>query len=312
MDKSPDNPSGNKLASGISESNLIRAIESSGYPLQGVVASKLQAEFGVTEEWGYIDRDTQELRSLDVFAFKKFGDEGDLQPHLVLLIECKRSIHPYVFFKNVVDRKIPRFPKIAGLTRSSITVHESSGNRSCETSGADVLGLAELPFIRPGPPHCSAFAKAVAQGEKVTLSGSEPFNSLILPLVKATEHASSLYAAESRPTRLFPTLILCFSVLDAPILLVNSPSEASRPFLAPWVRVQRQEPHQDLGRTRQVHYVVDVVHVDFLDEFISHQLMPFVDEFVSRAEKQKTVLFKSGTVEDLDNWRWDNIKPHRT
>lgn len=61
-----------------------------------------------------------------------------------------------------------------------------------------------------------------------------------------------------------------------------------------------------------MHYVVDVVHVDFLNEFISHELMPFVDEFVSRAEKQKTVLFKSGTVEDLDNWRWDNIKPHRT
>ncbi len=55
MDKSPDNPSGNRLASGISEPNLIRAIESSGYPLQGVVVSKLQAEFGVTEEWGYIE-----------------------------------------------------------------------------------------------------------------------------------------------------------------------------------------------------------------------------------------------------------------
>lgn len=311
MDKSPDNPSGNRLASGISEPNLIRAIESSGYPLQGVVASKLQAEFGVTEEWGYIDRDTKEPRSLDVFAFKKLPDDGDLQPHLVLLIECKRSIHPYIFFKNVVDREIPLFPKITGLARKSTTVNESSGRRSSATSGASILGLAELPFVRPGPPHCSAFAKAVAKGDKVTLSGSSPFNSLILPLVKAYDHASSLYTTDGNSARLYPTLILCVGVLDAPLLLVNSPSQASTPVLAPWVRVSRQEAHPDHYRIRYVHYVVDVVHVDFFDEFVSNHLMPFVDEFVSRAQKQKPILFNGGTVENLDNWRWEDIKPCR-
>ena len=311
MDKSPNNPSGNKLASGINEPNLIRAIESSGYPLQGVVASKLQAEFGVTEEWGYIDRDTQEPRSLDVFAFKKLLDDGDLQPHLVLLIECKRSIHPYVFFKTVVDHEIPRFPKIAGLTRNSMTVDEPGGRRSSATSGASVLGLAELPFVRPGPPHCSAFAKAVAQGDKVNLSGSVPFNSLILPLVKATDYASSLYTAAGNSPCLYPTLILSVSVLDAPLLLVNSPSKASTPVLAPWVRVTRQEAHPDHHRIRYVHYVVDVVHVDFFDEFVSNHLMPFVDEFVLRAKQQAPILIHGGTVENLDDWRWDDMKPRR-
>jgi hypothetical protein len=312
VNQSPHNPAGNKLGPGINEPNLIRAIETSGYPLQGVVADKLKSTFGVTEEWGYIDRDTQEHRSLDVFAFKKLLADGDVQPSLVLLIECKRSIHPYIFFKNVVDREIPRFPQIAGLTRNAITIHESSGKRLSETSGMAVLGLAELPFVRPGPPHCSAFTMAIAQGDKVTVSGTDPFNSVILPLVKAMDHATSLYKAEPNPTRLYPTLILGLSVLDAPILVVNSPREASTPVLMPWVRVRRQEAQPDRDRIKYMHYAVDLVHVDFFDEFIADHLTPFADEFVSRVKKQSTILFKSGTVELLDNWRWDKIKPYHT
>ena len=308
--QSPNNPAGNKLGPGIKEPNLLRAIETSGYPLQGVVADKLKNAFGVTEEWGYIDRDTQEHRSLDVFAFKKLLTDGDAEPSLALLIECKRSIHPYVFFKNVIDREIPRFPRIAGLTRNSITIHESSGKRLSETSGAAVLGLAELPFVRPGPSHCSAFTMAIAQGDKVTVSGTDPFNSLILPLVKAMDHATSLYQTEPNPTRLYPTLILGLSVLDAPILVVNSPSEASTPMLMPWVRVLRQEAQSASHRIEYMHYAVDLVHVDFLDEFIATHLTPFTDEFVSRVKKQATILFKSGTVANLDNWHWDKIKPY--
>jgi hypothetical protein len=309
MDQDPNNPSRNRLAPGFNEASLIHAIEESGYPLQGIVADKLNGEFTIVEEWGFIDRDTQEHRSLDVFAFKIMPTEGEIRPCVALLIECKRSIHPYVFFKNVVDREIPRFPKVEGLTRNSITVHESSGKRLSEASGAAVLGLSELAFIHPGPPRCSAFTKAIAQGAKVSVSGSDPFNKMIMPLVKASDHASSLYKAHDNPDRLYPTIILCVSVLDSPILLVNSPAEASRPILTPWVRVPRQEAQPDRRGVNYVYYVIDVVHVDFFDSFLSNHLMPFVSEFESRVHHQAPVLFKSGTVEDLDNWRWDQIKP---
>jgi hypothetical protein len=295
----------------MNEPTLIHAIETSGYPLQGVVADKLKSAFGVTEEWGYIDRDTHEHRSLDVFAFKRLLTDGDVQPSLVLLIECKRSIHPYVFFRDVVDRQIPRFPQIAGLTRSAVTIHESSGQRLRETTGAAMLGLAELPFVRPGPPHCCAFTMAIAQGDKVSVSGTDPFNSVILPLVKAMDHAASLYKPDSDTTRLYPTLLLGVSVLDAPMLIVNSPREASAPVLMPWVRVRRQEAQPDRDGIQYMHYAVDVVHVEFFDQFIVEHLTPFTDQFVSRARKQSTILFKSGTVANLDNWHWDKVQPYR-
>ena len=310
VDKAPNNPARNKLGQSISEANLIGAIVSSGYPLQGIVADKLSG-FAVTEEWGYIDRDTQERRSLDIHAFKRLSVDSEARPRLALLIECKRSIYPYVFFKNVVDREIPHFPKIAGLRPGDLFPLMDSGHKRTKgISGAAALGLAELAFILDGPPHCSAYTKALARGGKIALSGSGPFNTLVLPLVKACDHAVSLYEVVGRWPPLWPTLVFSVSVLDAPMLVVNSPGEASKPVLTPWVRVLRQEAHRDRHAiSNYVYYVVDVVHVDFFDEFLCTHLMPFLDEFASRTQQQSAVLLGGGTVENLDNWRWDEIRP---
>ncbi|MGA9393662.1 MAG: hypothetical protein WBV69_24735 [Candidatus Sulfotelmatobacter sp.] len=308
MDQSSDNPAGNKLGASINEPNLVRAIRGSGYPLQGVVAYGLKGSFRVAEEWGYIDRDTKEHRSLDIFASKMTPAEGTVQPGLALLVECKRSINPYVFFRNVIDREILGFPKIGGLTGSTMFLKEMKSNRVLQTLGTVTLGLAELPFVRPGPPHCSAFAMATAQGDKVQMSGEDPYKSLILPLTKAMDHAVGLYQAGDHPTSLYPTIILAVAILDAPILVVDNPRDPA-PALTPWVRVPRQEARANHAWGSHVYYVVDMVHADFLDQFISTHLIPFFDEFASRSIKLSSVLFKGGAVENLDRWRWDEVKP---
>lgn len=309
MEGVPHNPASNVLGPSVNEAGLVRAIETSGYPLQGAVAGKLKDRFGVTEEWGYIDRDTKEHRSLDVFAFKALGAGSDVHPRLALLVECKRSVHPYVFFRNVVDRQIPGFPRVTGLTLTSTALQEVGGRRSQEFPAAELLGLADLPFVSPGPPRCSAFAKAVLQGEKANVSGADPFRALILPLIKATDYAASLYGAGDRPKQLFPTLILGLGVLDAPMMVVSSPSQVSRPVLTPWARVSRQEAHRERRRVKNVHYVVDVVHIGFLDEFVSDHFLPFVEAFSNRAREQSPVLFNGGVVADLGSWHWDEIRP---
>lgn len=82
-----------------------------------------------------------------------------------------------------------------------------------------VLGLADTPFGKE-PPVCSAFTQAIAKGKKVQMSGTDPFNSIILPLVKAIDHTISLYSAISstQKVRLYPTLIMNICVLDAPMI----------------------------------------------------------------------------------------------
>jgi hypothetical protein len=275
---------------------------------RGVIAAKLKEGFGVTEEWGYIDRETKEHRSLDIFAFRGMPADGNIQARLALLIECKRSINPYVFFRNVVDREIPGFPNIGGLTVNSMFLSALTSNRSLQTSPPELLGLPELPFVRPGPPHCSAFGMATAQGDKVYMSGEDPYKSMILPLTNAMDHAASLYQAREKPTFLRPTLILGIGVIDAPMLVVNNPREPI-PSLTPWVRVPRQEARVDNSWRQHVYYVIEVVHSDFFDEFVSDHLVPFFNEFAARVSRQSSVLLKGGIVANIDNWRWDEVNP---
>ena len=98
----------------------------SGYPLQGIVAEKMEfAGFKVTEEWGYIDNDTREHRSLDLFASRGLESNAAAKviPRLDLLIECKRTIHPYVFSKRFLKSlrrpiRLPTKVPTVKITRS--------------------------------------------------------------------------------------------------------------------------------------------------------------------------------------------------
>src|SRR5687768_10945920 len=130
MRQSSTNPSKNVLGPSVKEAALIKAIETSGYPLQGIVAEKLiDAGFEVAEEWGFIDRDTNEHRSLDISASRKWGDNKDpVVPSLSLLIECKRSTHPYVFFKKVSEVPAHVFPLVSGV-RLNIEEPPGTGSR---------------------------------------------------------------------------------------------------------------------------------------------------------------------------------------
>ena len=310
------NPAKNHLPSSIDEQSLIGAVEMSGYPLQGVVAGKLDKIFGVTEEWGYIDRDTQEHRSLDVFAFKNLSDDRGVkvQPSLALLIECKRTIHPYVFFKRVTDRPLRDFPHVAGLPANRVDLRESSKKRSSYVSPDLILGLNESSFVRSDVPKCASFSKAVPSGKRVDLSGEDPFNKIVLPLVKALDHAAHFYSAASmHPPIVYPTLLLCLCVLDAPMLLIESPDQAKDPILTPWVRVVRQEAASaspiPLSKPGTRFYTVDVVHIDLLDEVVNGHVLPFAEEFSKRAVQLDTVLIEGGEVADLDNWTWKEVKP---
>lgn len=321
MQSHPANPARNCLPGGYTEETVLKAIEVSGYPVQTRVAAALHPEFYVIEEWGYLDGDNSANRTLDVFGNLKIKEQDDppVSAAMVVLIECKKSSSPYAFFKNVVDRPIVGFPAVAGLKEVSL---ESPGKQSIPP-GNVLLGLDQLDFVRT-PPKCSAFNRIVIKGgadprdadptqtarraPKLELSGDDVFNGIVFPLVKAHEHARTAFAWKgSKP--LYPTLLMPIGVLDAPMLLMKD-SNGGKPELVPWVRVVRHNPVADdrgLIRTRQ--YGIDLVHVDFFEEYINQHLKPFAEEFGQRSLRMSQVLHYGGTVGDASNWRWDEVKP---
>jgi hypothetical protein len=311
MRQSSSNPSTNALPPGLDEKALVEAVEVSGYPLQGIVAEKLElAGFEVIEEWGFIDKDTGEHRSLDLLALKRFAaiEDATIGPRLALLIECKRSIHPYVFFKKVSKVSTAAFPVVSGV---EVSIGEPSGvgSRSYPSApGQMVLDLKSLPFLKE-PPLCASFSRATISGKKVDLSGDELFRGIILPLVKSLQFKVQLDNGLLRLARPAPTLVLCIGVLDAPLLVVESPNKAGDPVLTPWVRVLRLQANQDLRKGSHDYYGIDVIHIGALESFLTDQLGPFAEEFARRAVALGSVWKKGGVVSNLDDFKWNEIKP---
>ena len=143
------------------------------------------------------------------------------------------------------------------------------------------------------------------------MSGDEPFNKIVLPLVKALQFKQDMDHKFRRLVRSLPTLALCIAVLDAPMLLVESPSKAGDPVLTPWVRVQRMQANHDRDSTPRSHevYAIDFVHLDTLDDFLNNHVSPFADEFARRSVALGSIWRHGGIVRDLNNFKWDEITP---
>jgi hypothetical protein len=190
MDQHKDNPPENQLSKGVEEDKLLDAVRVSGYPLQSVVARELSSHFTVTEEWGYKDKTENVHRTLDVYCFRELKGTEPITPRLHLLVECKRSDLPYVFFVPGVSRLPKDFPEMLGCGSFSLSIPQGTQ----DASAADFFCANELSFVSPGPAIATAFARAERRNKGgFELSGGVPFNQVVLPLASAMEQISGVF-----------------------------------------------------------------------------------------------------------------------
>jgi hypothetical protein len=289
MSPRPTNPPKNSLVAGVTEAAVISAITKSGYPLQGVVAAKLAlSNFHVQEEWSYLDKDTKALRNVDLLAGKMLYDFGledvRVRPQLDLIVECKRSDLPFIFFSTRQSAWLADFPVVAGLRTRSITLSTDDSRSTWTNPVLMALGLTDHPFFADAT-LCSTMSKCVRRsGGELELSGDETYNALVLPLVKAAAYFEAMEAP--RPTHLYfdAHLTLPLAVVDAPMVLAKTDGTFVETELKPWVRIVRHDYQEDEdGRHAHRLCALDVVHVDFFDSYMQDHLMPFATEFSSRA-----------------------------
>jgi hypothetical protein len=295
MKSASDNPSSNVLGSGISEADLDKAINKSGYPLQLVVAQRL-IDFGIQEEWSYIDPDTGTSRTIDLLASRILYDFKDshprVRPELHLLIECKQSDLPYVFFLSSNRILLPDFPIISGLKSHDVTITSDDDASSWHLSPIDLLELTNQPFLKNSVPLCTTFSKAVRKGNDITLSGSEPYESLVLPIIKASRYFESKQIPPPTAYYFDCQSVIGLAVLDAPMVGVTLTNSGCNVELVPWVRLVRRQSHHDQQKqdNHTKVYGIDIVHIDYLQLYIANHLLPFSAVFASQILKHPTVL----------------------
>jgi hypothetical protein len=312
MNQIDNNPISNQLGSGLTENQVLNAIEKSGYPLQTIISDTLRRQFSVQEEWSYIDRDSKDLRTIDILANLRLYDwdsQPRVRPQLNLLIECKQSQLPYVFFLTGSPPGLPDFPMLAGLQKDEIVITSDDDPSSWHYGVLQALGLVTDPF-QLSPSFCHIFSKCVRKGSELELSGSEAYNGVVLPLIKALQH----FAIAEKPvqTALYfdAHLTVAVGVLDAPMVGVKMAGGVTELVLLPWVRILRHEYLSDADHWhRSKLWVVDVVHKEYFSEYIEKHLVPFVQRFAQLAIKHQHVIATGkGFASGMGRESWSNIE----
>ncbi len=298
----PKNPRTNRLSLGVSEGDIQKAVSRSGYPLQHLVAGHLQSKFKIQEEWSYFDKDSNAYRNIDILAEHRVcmpeDEDSRIYPYLDLLIECKRSDLPFIFFLSSSRPSVPYFPQIAGLFNNNTMVSPYTGHLSPILRA---LNLNEHPFLTTEPYYCMTFTKAVRKGKEIEFSGTEAFNGLIQPILKAEQNFILVESPVKTSLYFDCHLVVAMAVIDAPMIGVCTKESAFDLILLPWVRVVRHvtEDLQNIPDHLASVTAIDVIHKDFLGKYLNSHLLPFSKEFSKQALLHHYELASNSPVVEL-------------
>jgi len=308
------NPAANILGAGVTDVMVEQAIASSGYPLQLVVAQKLSSDFSLQEEWSFVDPDTGSARTIDLVACKRLFEWKEPQPRirpaLDLVIECKQSDLPYVFFLSGSYPWLPDFPIISGLKARDIVLTSDDDPSSWIYRSLHVLELDRHPFLMESVPFCMTFSKCVRKGSDLVLSGSDPYQSLIFPILKAVSHFDKVQSPPSTAYYFDCHMVIGLGILDAPMVGVRLTNRGTETEILPWVRVVRHQPCPDDNKVERSQVLgIDIVHKDFLATYVDNHARPFAEEFSRLALKHAHVLADArGFVPSMGKNSWTDIE----
>ena len=123
---------------------------------------------------------------MQLYDFKDVN-KYKIRPTLNLIIECKKSITPYVFFLSG-DAPWKDFPMITGIPNNSISISTDDTRSTFDCDIPHALSLNEKSFINSPLSSCNSFTKCVRKSSHFECSGDEPYNGLILPILKAMNY----------------------------------------------------------------------------------------------------------------------------
>jgi hypothetical protein len=270
----------------------------------------LKREYRVLEEWPYIDADSGDPRTLDIYASRLLSEIKalDFTPRLdqmlALLIECKQSELPYVAFESVSPPAYWAFPLICGAPHSEISIEpDTATGHSTTVRLPTALGLQPHRFVET-PPLASMLSSVDRRGGekgKLDLTGEQAYNRIMLPLTKALRHYRNYWRTKASAGPKVAHLTLGIAVVDAPLLLAHVPGDRPQLEHVAWFRMIRHHTQEERGsRFEQDPSFIDVVHKDFFQDYLRRYVEPFAEVFRRRtSELEKVLLAGKGVYPGL-------------
>jgi hypothetical protein len=131
-----------------------------------------------------------------------------------------------------------------------------------------------------------------------------------MPILKSLHHFQVVSQPPKTAWYFNANLAIGIGVLDAPMIGVRPSAKSNELTLMPWVRVLRHEYLEDLEWwDRSKLFALDIVHKDFLGEYLEKHVLPFAETFSGLVIKHQHVLatgegFASGMGKDS----WNDIE----
>ena len=275
------------LPPGMDPEAFTSAVAGSGYPLQMYAARVLKDHgFWIHEEWAYTDHEGGLRRAIDILGGRSGeayeSPSGSSSVGVELLVECKQSRHPFVFFEAIQppsqgDHPSPIYnPGDVKLRPPGGTDAQGTQWYSSVSVGI-ALDIHKLPFIARTPVAAS-MSSARAHAKKVTMSGDEAYRELLLPLTKAMAEHRRLRLKErnDKGQPQFIDVPFLVALLDAPMFLVKGPYSIPEPVerIRMFVRAAIDPDARRWSTTRVA--FVEVVRKSAFVRFLEEDLTGFM------------------------------------
>lgn len=216
------------------------------------------------------------------------GMNPRIRPTLNLVIECKQSELPYVFFLREGAAR-PDYPRIAALPHNEITFTTDDDPSTYTFDVLDALGMGFHPFVTSSCPTAISLSRVVRKGKDLAVTGEESYRGLTLPLLKATDHL----VTSCRPSRsryfFDARLIVSLAVIRATMVGVSGEDQSDNLEAVPWVRVHHLQPPAAQDESVASVQAFDVVHESYLQTYLQ-KLLEFAEEFAKRSQDTSSVL----------------------
>lgn len=188
------------------ETEIIKAIESSGYLMEQEVGNILEKHgYHIKTNSSFKDIDTEISREIDILGIKRIhhDEKSKINIFIELICECKNNSNPFVFIgrnKTVPDKNHIPEEYVFPIKNYEKTISKTENRRSFKEIPAFFhLGLDKHHYYYTTDIKFIQFSKIVRNGKNEWVANHEGiFDSILYPLIKSFLHRKSEHKNNSK------------------------------------------------------------------------------------------------------------------
>jgi len=274
-----------QLNIGPTEKQIREAIDKSGYLFEQKIGYRLKERgYLVTPNYNFEDIETGKSREIDVYAISGVVKEKlDIDIWQLLLIECKKTSNPLVFFSQPKYEKLKKFEdyfEIVGVPESF-----NAGKDRGVVSLENYLKLSDLSHRYKLSDTSSQFCMILRSHKEWEAKHEHIYDGMIAPLIKCLYYEKKEYRNSLPRETIQLRIIYPIVIVDSELYLMNSETNEMKRKM--WILFYRQYESTNVKLTVKI----DFVRYKYIDAYLNRIETSF-NHICDRVIKNRDILLR--------------------